>query len=436
MKFKWVFVIIALLAALALLSACAGEQGPPGPPGPAGPAGPEGPQGPVGPEGPAGPGASAGETTGGGAGAAAGASYVGDTTCAGCHQPIYDTYIKSGHPWILNKIENGQAPDYPFTDLQDPPEGYTWEDVSYVVGGYNWKARFISQDGFIITDAPGSSGNTDFGNQFNLENEATGANDAWAQFHSGEENLPYDCGGCHTTGFSPNGNQDDLPGLTGTWAQAGVRCEECHGPGGLHVTNPAGYSMQISRDSEACTSCHLMGTVSELDVSNGFIQHHDQYGDLTQGKHQTLDCVDCHNPHQGVEQTLQEGENAVKTQCVDCHWEQATYQNNAAHQNMGFTCTQCHMPYLIQSASSNLEKFTGDIRTHRMAINPTQIEQTQTITNTEGTEATEIVLSEIGLNFACRHCHGGGLGTPKTDEELIAAATGYHDRPETAPGTP
>jgi hypothetical protein len=30
------------------------------------------------------------------------------------------------------------------------------------------------------------------------------------------------------------------------------------------------------------------------------------------------------------------------------------------------------------------------------------------------------------LNFVCRHCHGAGLGNPKTDEELIQAATGYH----------
>ena len=73
-------------------------------------------------------------------------------------------------------------------------------------------------------------------------------------------------------------------------------------------------------------------------------------------------------------------------------------------------------------------KFSGDIRSHLMAIDPYQIEQFETITDTNGI-ATEYSLSEIGLNFACRHCHGAGLGTPKTDEELINAAVGYHNRP-------
>jgi hypothetical protein len=86
------------------------------------------------------------------------------------------------------------------------------------------------------------------------------------------------------------------------------------------------------------------------------------------------------------------------------------------------------MPRLIKSAWADAEKFTGDIRTHRMAIDPTQIEQTVTITDTQGT-ASQTILAQIGLNFACRHCHGAGIGSPKTDEELIEAATGYHDRP-------
>jgi hypothetical protein len=90
------------------------------------------------------------------------------------------------------------------------------------------------------------------------------------------------------------------------------------------------------------------------------------------------------------------------------------------------------MPRMIQSAWGDAEKFTGDIRTHRMAIDPTQIEQFETPTNQDGSE-TQVVYSQISLNFACRHCHGAGLGSPKTDEELIGNATGYHDRPQAAP---
>lgn len=53
--------------------------------------------------------------------------------------------------WKLNKVVDGQSPDYPFTEVPEPPEGYTWDDVTYVIGGYNWKARFIDQNGYIIT---------------------------------------------------------------------------------------------------------------------------------------------------------------------------------------------------------------------------------------------------------------------------------------------
>jgi hypothetical protein len=80
------------------------------------------------------------------------------------------------------------------------------------------------------------------------------------------------------------------------------------------------------------------------------------------------------------------------------------------------------MPRVGKSAVGDAAKFTGDIRTHLMAIDPDQIDQF----SEDGSEAQ----SQLGLNFACRHCHvEGGSATPKTDEELIEKANGYHDRP-------
>jgi hypothetical protein len=32
---------------------------------------------------------------------------------------------------------------YHFTEIPSPSEGYTWDDIAYVIGGYNWKAHFI-----------------------------------------------------------------------------------------------------------------------------------------------------------------------------------------------------------------------------------------------------------------------------------------------------
>lgn len=416
MNRKWMLLIGVSLVSVALLAACAGPKGPAGLAGPSGPAGPEGPQGPQGATGPVGP---VGEI---GPAGPVGVEYVGSQVCAGCHQEIYDVFIKSGHAWKLNPVVDGQPPSYPFTQVPEPPEGYTWDDISYVIGGYNWKARFINQDGYIITDAPGEVGNTEYVSQYNFANPIVGTEAGWATYHAGEENKPYDCGSCHTTGYSPRGNQDDKPGLIGTWAEAGITCEACHDPGGLHITNPQGVRMLVDRDSELCGQCHLRGDIESVNASGGFIRHHEQYEELFQGKHISLDCVVCHDPHEGVTQLRQAGEQTTRTTCEHCHFQKAKYQNNEWHTAMNLACIECHMPRIVKSAVGNADNFTGDIRTHLMAIDPDQIGQF----TEDGSEA----LSQISLDFACRHCHGAGLATEKTDEELIRAAIGYHDRPE------
>lgn len=421
MKTKLLIILGTVLLMAILLTACAGQEGPQGPQGPAGPAGPEGPAGPPGEEGPAGPEGPSGESA-----AAGGAEYIGSETCGGCHEDTYDVFTQSGHGWKLNLVVDGQPPDYPFTEVTELPEGYTWDDILYVIGGYNWKARFVGKDGYIITDVPGASGNAEYLNQYNFANPNVGNEAGWVTYHAGEAEIPYNCGSCHTTGYSPEGNQDDLPGLVGTWTEPGVWCEECHGPGSLHAGNPRGVAMNIDRDAEQCGTCHRRGAIESVDASGGFIKHHEQYEELFQGKHVALDCVICHDPHEGVIQLRRAQAddptvNTTRTQCENCHFENAKFQKNETHVAMEMACIECHMPFMVKSAVGNIDKYTGDIRTHLMAIDPNQIEQF----NEDGS----VALSQIGLNFACRHCHGAGLATEKTDDELIAGATDYHDQP-------
>lgn len=407
--YRWVF---GLLLALALvIAACTGEEGPPGPEGSEGPPGQPGPKGDQGPPGP--PGASGVDGV-----SFDPPAFIGAEACAECHQEISDVFIKSGHPWKLNKVVDGQPPDYPFTDVPGPPEGYTWDDISYVIGGYNWKARFIDQDGFIIT------GDEEATTQYNFYNSDLDLGDEWVPYHPGEE-KPYNCGACHTTGYSSEGNQDGLAGLVGTWAEDGIQCEECHGPGSLHANHPLSFQMVVDRDSAACGQCHNRGEIEELDASGGFIRHHEQYEELFQGKHVALDCVLCHDPHVGVIQLREsDARQTVRTECEDCHFKEAENFNLKFHPS---NCITCHMPKVTKSAVGDPERYTGDIRTHLMAINPNQIEQF--------TEDGSQALSELGLNFACRQCHNEqGFASPKSDEELTKAATGIHEpaaQPET-----
>lgn len=415
MKTRKLLMLIPLLIMTALLAACVGPEGAMGPQGPVGPAGPIGPQGPEGKQGEAGP------------AGAPGAEYVGDQVCAGCHVEIYATYMRSGHPWMLKKIVDAQAPAYPFTSIDKLPEGYTWDDILYVSGGYNWKALFVNQQGYIITDAPNSSGNALYPNQFNLANDLLGYKAGLVPYKAGLPEVQFTCGECHTTGYSPRGNQDGLPGLVGTWAQEGIRCEECHGAGSLHMVHPQGVDMKIERDTEACAQCHGRGETDQVEAQDGFIEHHEQYEDLFQGKHLALKCVDCHDPHSGVVQRSQDGLDTTRTQCENCHFKQAKYQNNEMHSALNLDCIECHMPHIIMTAWGDPAKFTGDIRTHLMAIDPVQIEQFFTVI--EGDKEQTYSVSQVGLNSACRHCHGGGRALPKTDEELTSGAINYHIQP-------
>lgn len=401
MKHGWILISVLTVTVL-LIAACTAQ---PGPPGPQGPAGPQGPQGPAGPQGPPGPAAEA---------AVVSAEYIGSEACGECHSDIYEVFSKSGHAWKLNPVVDGQPPDYPFTEVPEPPEGYTWDDVSYVIGGYNWKARFIDQEGYIIT------GDEDATTQYNFPNPIVGTEAHWVAYHAGEK-KPYDCGPCHTTGYSPEGHQNDMPGIVGTWAEPGIGCEECHGPGSLHAESPRGVRMVIDRDAELCGQCHIRGEPEAVDARGGFIRHHEQYEELFQSKHITLDCVVCHNPHESVVQLRQAEVQTTRTQCENCHYNQAKYQRIRIHQR-GVACIACHMPRVVKSAVGDPDKFTGDIRSHMMAIDPFEVQQF--------TEDGSLALSQISPNFACRHCHvEGGDALPLTDEELVESAVGYHNRP-------
>jgi hypothetical protein len=335
----------------------------------------------------------------------------------------------------LNKIAGGQPPNYPYTGLSQLPDGYNWDDILYVIGGYNWKALFVNAQGYIITDEPGKSGNADYLNQWNFSNAFLAKQAGFTSYHAGEEDLLNTCVACHTTGYNLAGNQDSLPGLVGSWALDGIQCEECHGPGSLHLQSPRGISMKIDRDGETCRKCHTSST-EPIVAHEGLISvTGEQPYDLFAGKHNVIDCNTCHNPHEGVVQLRKAQADTTKIQCQDCHHQQATYQNNTRHTSLQLSCINCHMPPAIQLAWGDGTRYAGDLRTHAVLIVSTQIEQFYTLT--EG-DAKEQLFSQptIGLNFACRRCHNGLAGSVKTDQELVNAAYGYHEQPDSPPILP
>ncbi|MCP4582464.1 MAG: hypothetical protein GY839_12710 [candidate division Zixibacteria bacterium] len=318
------------------------------------------------------------------------ASYVGSDACQTCHEDIYTTFMNTGHPYKLNAAADVQAGDhYPYTaNFPDPPTGYGWDDISYVIGGFWWKARFVDNDGYIITgDAV----------QWNFETEE------YVGYHSSEApgTKPYDCGVCHTTGYSPDGHQDGLEGMTGTWAAPGVHCEECHGPGSNHRDDPENVNMIVDRSAESCGECHIRGAANAIPASGGFIRHHEQWNEMATTMHRVLDCTDCHDPHLGLHELNPDKANAIITQCEDCHLnETASFMNSSLpHHENELECESCHMPLAAKSAVGDTLIHQGDIQSHLWRINT---DPTATLT-----DGGSLANGYLTLDFTCltTGCH-------------------------------
>jgi len=313
-------------------------------------------------------------------------TFVGAAKCSACHPGKYAEFLESGHAHILNRVVGGQLPAYPFRDEVPFPllaaPGGSSDDVLYVVGGFGWKANFVGTDGYLITgDAT----------QWDLE---TGE---YVAYHPGEQ-LPYDCGACHTTGYSPTGHQLGLTGLVGTWTEDGVNCEACHGPGSLHVLSQSGEDINLDRSNALCARCHSRGVPNHIvayppdSEGDQFLANYGQFDELQASPHRNLTCVSCHDPHLSAKFSP---EQAIEISCTTCHEEIEIFNTGGgAH-----TCVNCHLPFATLSAVKR-SPYQADVRTHIFRINPSA--------------AAEMFYQENGnwyshdfltTNFTCLRCH-------------------------------
>ncbi len=345
-------------------------------------------------------------------------AYVGSETCMTCHQDHYDTFIKSGHPYKFNKVIGDVQPVVPYRNEVVPtPAGYGWNDITYMIGGYFWKARFIDENGYIMTEQDDT--------QFNI------ADGSQVAYH-GDDPMGtkiYDCGKCHTTGWvtiAEGGSpQDGLPGMGGAFAEGGIHCEACHGMGAKHADSRSASDITIDNSSADCGRCHTRNEDNSIAAKGGFIKHHEQYDEwLASGGHATanIGCNSCHDPHAStVNDDLAPGQG-VKATCVSCH----TTYNADAHSAVALDCVTCHMPLAAKSAIKTGD-YTADVHSHTFKINPAA---DGTLFNVEGTLANPDGLG-LSLDYVCYSCHKddqglGGTASAKTMEALSLKATNYH----------
>lgn len=324
-----------------------------------------------------------------------GATYKGAETCGMCHINKFNDWNTTGHRYKLNTLEEIRAVQ-PYLPI---PDGLTENDILYVIGGWGWKARYIGQDGYIIT-MTGAGRDVQGMNQYNL---ATGG---WVDYHPGEE-TKYDCTRCHNTGSSYESNQDDLPGMEGSWEFRGVQCEACHGPGSEHVAQGGGEGVAIivDRNASMCGQCHRRGAVDEkIPASGNFVRHHEQYHDfLSAGKMSELDCVDCHDPHKPVHvgaTNTEEGKGIIK-QCVECHTDAEDMYEGTVMQQEGVTCIDCHMPRASKSAVA-VSDYQADVRSHLFRMNLSGDAQ---FIYTDPADGKQYANPYLTLEYVCLPCH-------------------------------
>ncbi|HEX9744562.1 MAG TPA: multiheme c-type cytochrome [bacterium] len=333
---------------------------------------------------------------------------VGDQTCRTCHSTIYDPYSRTGHAYILNNVNNA-APAYPYSSVDSLPPGYLWNDIRYVIGGYKWRANFIGYDGYILTGGPGDKTMYSF------------VSGEWESYNPGME-TDYDCGRCHTTGFTPGGHQDGLPGMTGTWEHMGVQCEACHGPGGAHVSAPSPSTINVDMNpNDSCATCHSRGQLNIIEAANGFGKNHSQVEELMQSPHDSFQCSSCHDPHRSVsyEDATYNPDKGLVVNCETCHAEKVTTQRSAGMQAI-LDCIDCHMPPMDKSGYGDLSTFTADVKSHLFRINT---DPSAAQFSPDGTT----VNGYLTVKYACQRCHiDGGTAVPLPLEGLAAYADGYH----------
>ena len=142
------------------------------------------------------------------------------------------------------------------------------------------------------------------------------------------------CASCHEA-ESKNFSSNPHSKIVLQHGNAGVTCEECHGPGKAHVEN-AGDVTKIFNPAKAspreldekCLSCHAGA--------------HPNFGTSPHAK-AGVSCIGCHSVHASKDETLLKA--AQPTLCYQCHADQKAQFNMPIHHrvNEGLVkCTDCH----------------------------------------------------------------------------------------------
>ncbi len=307
------------------------------------------------------------------------AVYVTSTECRDCHQSNYDSWWNNTlHPHIFKPVA---SPDQILGDFEagDPAVTFGKDEIEYVIGS-RWEqvyARMIDGEYYP------------FPAKWYVQQEL------WEPYRVKDWKqtpMSYKCNGCHTTGFDA---------VTLGFAEFGIGCEACHGPGSLHVQNqimkskfkcslchrfdqeqPPAKDIIRSLSPAICGQCHNRGTnnngsngqVNKFNFPINFIPDHnidqalnpstpenDKKGKfwwgngLSKNRHQEFSDWSKTKHAQSLKLLLQKSHQQpqrgeLKAECLHCH--STDYRHAAKNEKpslesakYGVTCVACHEPH-------------------------------------------------------------------------------------------
>jgi tetratricopeptide (TPR) repeat protein len=337
--------------------------------------------------------------------AIASATYVGSNTCAECHQSEHRLWKGSDHDRAMELATEqsvlGDFNDASFTyqgvttrffrdgkrfmvNTEGPDGKHRDYEIKYTFGVrplQQYMVQFPDGRVQVLREAWDVANNRWFYvTPPDVTNERIPPGDPF-HWTGITQNWNVTCADCHSTNVHKNYNPVTDQYST-TFSEINVSCEECHGPGSVHVglarrlspfwDREIGYGLPKLKDKnlsvqiEACAKCHARRNQIHEDfrpggqfldfyephlLSDGRLYHANgqildevyEYGSFLQSRMHAnqVRCSDCHDPHS---LKLKFTGNKLCTQChVPGKYDTPTHHHHKEG-SAGASCIECHMP--------------------------------------------------------------------------------------------
>lgn len=317
------------------------------------------------------------------------ARLAGEAECTACHAEIARDYSKSRH---ANSFGRGSAlarlplPDVPVKDPDDPAVFHHFERrgegveivtkkgdqelvrvlAEFVFGTSGRYFTMVGRDGRGTYRAARLSHFTNEGGSGWDRTSGDPGSEGTERDVIGQPVHVRDgvvrCLACHVT--SPRDFRADSQEKTAAFADKGLGCESCHGPGSNHlIAAEADFpdlairsltSVDGNGIQRVCADCHTVGDPNEIRATPEdpkWVRSAGVTFPLSRcftGSGGKLSCVTCHDPHASKPLSM----GAFDAKCLNCHSGPAAGKGDA-EQSKSLAgcgtgavndCVRCHMP--------------------------------------------------------------------------------------------